>query len=114
MKQYKIVVNGTSYEVAIEEIDASAASEKKAAPASVAAPVTPKTVGGEIVTAPIPGTVLELKAAEGAVVAAGQVVCVLESMKMENEIVAPVAGKVSYAVAKGATVAAGDTLCTIA
>lgn len=114
MKNYKIVINGTAYEVAIEEITAA---EATAAPAPVAAAPAPKAApvtGGESVTAPMPGTVLQLSVADGTAVKAGQVVAVLEAMKMENEIVAPVGGKVTYCVAKGATVQTGDVLCTIA
>lgn len=113
MKQYKIVVNGTAYEVEIEEISAKEAAEKKTEAAPKAAEKKDVPAGNEAVTAPIPGTVLQLSQAEGAQVKAGDKLLVMESMKMENEILAPSAGTVSYAVQKGATVAAGDVLATI-
>ena len=109
MKQYKIIVNGTEYEVAIEEIDAS--EVKAAAPA--AAPKAAVPAGGEKVTAPIPGNILSFKVADGASVKAGDVVAILEAMKMENEILAPCDGKVHFAVASGATVATGDLIFTV-
>ncbi len=114
MKNYKIIINGTAYEVAIEEITAAEATAP-VAPAASAAPAAPAAPAkGKKVTAPMPGTILQLSAADGTAVKAGQVVAVLEAMKMENEIVAPVDGKVTYCVEKGAAVQTGDVLCTIA
>lgn len=112
MKNYRVNVNGTEYEVAIEEISAS--EVKKATPAA-AAPAAPAAAGaGEKITAPMPGNILAVNVAAGQTVKSGEVLMILEAMKMENEIMAPKAGKVtSVAVAKGATVASGDLLCTI-
>ena len=114
MRNYRVNVNGTEYEVAIEEISAS---EVKKAPAQSAAPAksAPVAAGaGEKIAAPMPGTILAVNVAAGQTVKSGEVLMILEAMKMENEIMAPKAGKVtSVAVAKGATVAAGDLLCTI-
>ena len=116
MKNYKIVVNGTAYEVAIEEISASEVTEKKAeAPkAPAAAPAATVPAGGEKITAPIPGTVLDICVANGTSVKAGAKILILESMKMENEILAPVDGVVTVVAQKGAAVVAGDVLATIA
>lgn len=116
MRNYRVNVNGTEYEVAVEEISAS---EVKAAPkAAPAAPAAaPKTVGagaGEKITAPMPGNILSVNVSAGQTVKSGEVLMILEAMKMENEIMAPKAGKVtSVTVSKGASVATGDVLCTI-
>ena len=120
-KQYSVTVNGTVYDVIVEELGATAApapvAAPKAAPAPVAAPAaTPApAAAGEPVEAPLNGTVLSVNVAVGASVKSGDTLCVLEAMKMENEIVAPRDGKItSVAAQKGATVAAGDLLFTLA
>ena len=115
MKNYKVIVNGTAYEVAVEEIAASEVNTTAAAPAAapVAAPVA-APAGGEKVTSPMPGTILDVKVAEGQAVKAGDLLVVLEAMKMENEILAPCDGTVAgLAVAKGATVESGAVICSI-
>jgi len=108
MKKYKVNVNGTSYEVEIELVDEiqTAQSVKKE---------EPKTAGeGEQVTSPMPGTILDVKVKVGDSVKKGQVLMVLEAMKMENEIMAGTDGQVtSVAVSKGASVGTGDMLLTI-
>ncbi|MCQ2454959.1 MAG: biotin/lipoyl-binding protein [Clostridia bacterium] len=111
MKQYKVTVNGTAYEITLEEIDASSA--KSAAPA--AAPAAPAVnAGGETVTAPMPGNILDVKVSNGASVKKGDVLMVLEAMKMENEIMSPVDGTVtSVNVTKGGAVETGAVLCVI-
>ena len=117
MRKFLINVNGTKYEVEVEEIDPKAVKEApKAAPAPDAAPAAPKAVGaGEKVTSPMPGNILSVAVKEGDTVKEGQQLMILEAMKMENEILAPCAGKVtSVAVAKGSTVESGTLLCTIA
>ena len=116
MKAYKVTVNGTAYEITLEAIDAA---DVKAAPAPAAAPAaTPAPVaapaGGESVNAPMPGNILDIKVANGAAVKKGDVLIILEAMKMENEIVAPCDGTVNVVVAKGAAVETGAVLCTIA
>ena len=115
MRNFLVNVNGTQYEVAVEEIDGKAAPAAKPAQAAapVAAPVA-VAAGATKVTAPMPGTILGVNVKEGEVVKAGQTVFVLEAMKMESDIVAPADGTVSgVSVAKGAAVSAGDLLCSI-
>ncbi len=113
MKKYKVNVNGTSYEIEIElmsETEVAAAP----APAKAAAPAPSATGEGEAVNAPMPGTILDVKVNVGDSVKKGQVLMILEAMKMENEIMAGVDGVItSIGVTKGATVQTGDALCTI-
>ena len=108
MKKYKVNVNGTAYEVEIEEMTgAPAAAPVAAAPAAPAG-------AGERVAAPMPGTILSVNVAAGDTVKKGQVLMILEAMKMENEIMAPCDGKVTaVAVTKGVAVESGALLCTI-
>ena len=113
MNNYKVNVNGTAYEVEIEEMSgAPAAAPVAAAPAAAPAPAA--SGAGESITSPMPGNILAVNVAAGDAVKKGQVLMVLEAMKMENEIMAPRDGKVaSVAVAKGAAVESGALLCTI-
>ncbi len=118
MKRFNITVNGKAYDVAVEEVDASTAAAAAPAPAPVSAPAAPAAApaagAGEKVTAPMPGTVLDVKVSAGDTVAKGQVIMILEAMKMENDIVASCDGKITSVLAKkGDTVNSGDTLATI-
>lgn len=115
MKQYKINVNGTMYEVAIEEVDASEIKSAAPAAAAPAAPAPAATAGaGEQVNAPMPGNILAVNINVGDVVKAGQVGMILEAMKMENEIMIPCDGTVTaVGVQKGATVESGAFLFSI-
>lgn len=121
MKKYNITVNGTTYEVIVEEVGAHATSPAApvySAPAAAAAPAAKpmKTMaaGANKVSAPMPGTILDVKVSLGQKVSKGDVVCVLEAMKMENDIPAPCDGVVaSINVQKGSTVAANDILISI-
>ena len=112
MKKYRVNVNGTVYEVELEEITGGAA-----APATAAAPVAaaPAASGaGESITSPMPGNILSVNVSAGDTVKKGQVLMILEAMKMENEIMSPCDGKVvSVSVAKGAAVESGTLLCVI-
>ncbi len=117
MKHYKVTVNGTAYEITLEAVDAADVKTAPAAPAPAAAPTAPAQTapaGGESVNSPMPGNILDVKVANGASVKKGDVLMILEAMKMENEIVAPCDGTVTVAVTKGAAVETGALLCTIA
>ena len=110
MKKYRVNVNGTVYEVELEEITGAAPAASVAAPA--AAPAAP--AGGEKVCAPMPGNILAVNVSNGSAVKKGDVLMILEAMKMENEIMAPCDGTVtSVSVTKGAAVESGALLCTI-
>ncbi len=121
MKRFNITVNGKAYDVAVEELDANAAAPVAAAPAAApvasapAAPAAAPAGAGDPVKAPMPGTVLDIKVNVGDTVAENQLLVVFEAMKMENEIMAPKAGKVaSIAVKKGENFATDAVLLTIA
>lgn len=121
MKKYNITVNGTTYEVLVEEVDASSSYTPSYTP-SVNPVSTAKTVkapsatneGANKVVAPMPGTILEMKVSLGQSVKKGDVICVLEAMKMENDIPAPCDGVIaSVNVQKGATVGTNDIIVSI-
>lgn len=119
MKNLRITVNGIAYDVQVEELSGDAVASAPAAPAAPAkAPAAPKkaAVGaGEKVAAPMPGTIVSVNVSDGQAVKKGDVLVVLEAMKMENEIKAPADGTVtSVAVSKGESVDTGATLVTIA
>lgn len=125
MKRFLIKINGKTYDAEVEVVGTSAsapvaapapaAAPHAAAPAPAAAPATAPAVGGPAnVTSPLPGTVLRLCKNTGDAVAAGEVVMIVESMKMENEVVAPEGGRIaSIAVAAGSAINTGDLLFTL-
>lgn len=120
MKRFNVTVNGKSYDVAVEEITDGSAPVAAAPAAPVvnkpaAAPAAAPAKGeGEAVSAPMSGTILDVKVSVGDSVTKGQVIMVLEAMKMENDIVSPCDGKItSLLVKKGDTVSPSDTLATV-
>ena len=114
MKKYRVNVNGSLYEVEIEEMQAPATmSAPTPAPAAPAAPA-PAGAGAKV-NAPMPGTILDVRVQNGAKVKKGDVLVILEAMKMENEIQAPCDGTVtSVCVKKGDSVETQALICTIA
>ena len=119
VKKFNITVNGNAYEVEIEEVKAAApvaAAAPKAAPAAAPAPkAAPAAAAGDnTVSAPMPGKIVKLVASVGQAVNAGDVLLILEAMKMQNEITAPAAGTVkSFAVNAGDSVKPGQTMVVI-
>ena len=124
MRRFNVTVNGVSYDVVVEEVGGAVAQAPVQAPvaAPVAAPAAapaPKAApagaaGSVTVRAPMPGTILKVNATVGAAVKKGDVLCVLEAMKMENDICAPQDGTVaSVNVQKGASVNTDDVLVTL-
>jgi len=136
MNRYKVTVNGTAYDVLVEDMGgtqaayapvaqpvpaAVPAAAPQPAPAPVAAPIpapvpaaAPAPAGASVVEAPMPGKILKLSVAVGASVASGDVLLILEAMKMENEISAPVSGTVREIRAReGDSVNTGDVLVVL-
>ena len=115
MKKYRVTVNGTAYEIQLEELTGAApVSAPAAAPAPAPAPAAAAPAGGEQVTSPMPGTILSINVTQGAAVKKGDVLMILEAMKMENEIMCPCDGTVaSVNTSKGAAVESGTLLCVI-
>ena len=119
MKKYKVNVNGNWYEIALELVDendiktSAAPAEKKEEAPVQAAPVQ-ASAGAENILSPMPGTILDVKVSAGAAVKKGDILVILEAMKMENDIVAPCDGTVKQVlVAKGASVNTDDVLAVI-
>ena len=118
MKAYKVNVNGKVYEITLEVIDkddikAPAKEEPKAQ--APAAPAAPAPAGAKTINAPMPGNILKVNVKAGQSVKKGDVLMILEAMKMENEIMAPADAVVSsVSVSAGSTVEAGAVLCTLA
>lgn len=109
MKNYRITVNGVSYDVTVEETAAVANQPAAApAPAVAAAPkAAPAATGSTVIKAPMPGTIIKVNVKAGDSVKRGDVLCVLEAMKMENEIMAPADGTVA-----GVNVSSGESVQT--
>ena len=118
MKRFLIKINGKTYDAEVEVVGTSASAPvaaPAAAPRATAPAAAPAAAGGPAnVTSPLPGTVLRLCKNTGDTVTAGEVVMIVESMKMENEVVAPEGGRIaSIAVAAGSAINTGDLLFTL-
>lgn len=135
MRRFCIKVNGKAYDVEVEEIRGGASAPRASRPAPAAAPAPTaaapapapspapaaapaaapaQTLGGNVITSPLPGTILQVLKSAGQSVKRGETVLVIEAMKMENEIVAPEDGTIgAVAVQKGASVQSGDALFSL-
>ncbi len=131
MKNYRVTVNGVAYDVVVEEIGANPyapvasapvaapaapAATPAAAPASAPAPAAKPAgpAGATAIKAPMPGNIIKVNVKAGAAVKKGDVLCVLEAMKMENDIMAPADGTVATVeVAAGQSVQTDAVLLTM-
>ena len=122
MKNYRVTVNGVAYDVVVEELGATSAPVAPVAPAPVAAP-TPVAApaakpaapaGANAIKAPMPGNIIKVNVKAGDSVKKGDVLCVLEAMKMENDIMAPADGTVaSVSVTAGQSVQTDAVLVSL-
>ena len=123
MRNFVVTVNGVQYQVAVEEVVSGSAPAVAPAPVvapapavstPAAAPAAQGTAGATAIKAPMPGTILKINVAAGSAVKKGDVLCVLEAMKMENDICAPADGVIaSVSTSKGVSVATDDVLMTM-
>lgn len=125
MRNFIVTIDGKQYQVGVEEVGATASTPvvttiqtaptaaPAAAPATAAKPVAAGPVNGTKVNAPMPGMIKELSKPEGSAVKEGDVILVLEAMKMDNDITAPCSGTISYKTTKGSNVDTGDLMAVI-
>jgi len=129
MRNFIVTIDGKQYQVGVEEVGATASTpvvtEIKTAPvaaptaapapaaAPAAKPVSAGPVNGTKINAPMPGMIKALSLPEGSAVKEGDVIVVLEAMKMDNDITAPCSGTISYKTTKGANVDTGDLMAVI-
>ena len=122
MKNLKITVNGVSYDVQVEEAGAPSGAAPAVPPVPVSASPAPapaapavSAVNGEVIPSPMPGTILDILVSVGQTIREGDVLFVLEAMKMENEIVSPRGGTITgILIDKGASVESGTPLASLA
>lgn len=111
MRKFIVNVNGSSYEVEVEEVDSSTAEKKQTVASKPAKPTVPTSSEQKTIASPMPGTILSVNVKPGDNFKSGQVLLILEAMKMENEIMAPTDGiVVDVNVDKGSAVNSGDIL----
>lgn len=116
MRNFNVTVDGKIYQVQVEETGASAANNQAVAPvvSAPAAPVAaPVAGGGTQLKSPMPGMLVGFKVENGATVKEGQVVAIIEAMKMEQEISAPASGVITLVAQKGATMETGAVIAVI-
>ena len=119
MKRYNITVNGKTYDVEVEETGSAPSAPVQSSPAAASAPAPAPAApaaaaSGTPVKAPMPGNILDVKVKVGDTVSSGQVIVILEALKMENDIVANASGKItSINVKKGDSVNSDDVIATI-
>lgn len=120
MRKFQVTVNGNTYEVDVEEVGVSGTGSMPARPVVAPTPVkatpapAPVATGSTKVVAPMPGKIVDVKVSVGQSVKEGDLVAILEAMKMENEVFAPSAGTVaSINVTKGAAVETNDVIITL-
>ena len=121
MKKYNITVNGTTYEVVVEEVESTESATTRFTPSTSAITHSPKASTHKSassntisITAPMPGTIIDVNVYVGQVIKKGDVICVLEAMKMENDIPSPQDGVVaSVNVQRGSNVNANDIIITL-
>ena len=117
MRNFIVTIDGKSYEVGVEEVGATASAPVAATPAPAAKPAAkaePQApANGTKFTAPMPGMIKKLCVANGSAVKKGDVIMILEAMKMDNDMSAPCDGTVTFKVAEGANVDTGALLAVI-
>ena len=123
MRNFIVTIDGKQYQVGVEEVGATASTTPvvteiksapvAAAPAPAAKPAVAGPVNGTKVNAPMPGMIKSLSLPEGSAVKEGDVILVLEAMKMDNDITAPCSGTISYKTTKGSNVDTGDLMAVI-
>ena len=116
MRNFIVTVDGKQYEVGVEEVGSSVSAQTPVqAPvqAPKAAPAAPANANGTKFTAPMPGLIKKLSVKNGDAVKEGDVIVVLEAMKMDNDLTAPCAGKITFNVSEGANVNTGDVIAII-
>ena len=123
MRNFVVTIDGKTYQVGVEEVGATesvapviteaAPAKAKVKPASAPKAVAPAVTNGTKINAPMPGLIKGLSVEEGATVKKGDVILILEAMKMDNDITAPCDGKISYKVTKGTNVDTGTLMAVI-